>query len=94
MNLIRAADKQRYAACCERRIIPCQYRDAATLDLLNIRVDFDRLITAIGWRLYSYIVDRLAFVELVWEFYATFEFDLSSGYTVSTPNVIRFRLMG
>ena len=31
---------------------------------------------------------------MVGQFYATFEFDLPRGYTVSTPNVIRFRLMG
>ncbi|XP_027081029.1 uncharacterized protein [Coffea arabica] len=94
LNFTRAADKQRYATCCERRITPYRYRNAATLDLLNIRVDFDRLIRAIGWRPYTYIVDRPAFVELVREFYAIFEFDLPTGYTVSTPNVIRFRLMG
>ncbi|XP_071902173.1 uncharacterized protein [Coffea arabica] len=94
LDFTNPADRQRYASCCERRIIPCRYRDTATLGLLNIRVDFDRLIEAIGWLPYPRILDRPAFVELVREFYATFEFNLPTGYTVSTPNVIRFRLMG
>ena len=94
LDFPKAADKRRYEAACERRIIPCRYRDPATLGLLNISVPFHDLIEAIGWRPYSRITDLPAFVELVREFYATFEFDLPTNYTVSTPDVIRFRLMG
>ena len=68
--------------------------DAATMGILNIRVAFDRLITAIKWHPYANIVDYPAFVKLVKEFYVTFEFDLPTSYIVSTSNVIRFHLMG
>ena len=94
LTFTRAADKQRYATGCEWRITPCRFLDTATMVLLNIRVDFVRLIRAIGWRPYANIVNRSAFVELVRKFYATFKFDLPIGYTVSTPSVIRFLLMG
>ena len=51
------------------------------------------MFTAIGWRPYLDIFCP-AFVELTREFYATFEFELPSRFTLATPNVIRFRLMG
>ena len=35
-----------------------------------------------------------AFVELIREFYSTFEFELPARYTVETPDVIHFHLMG
>lgn len=94
LNFTRAVDQRRYAICCERRITPFRYLDATTLGLLGIRVPFDRLIDGITWRPYSRIVDCPTFVELVREFYTTFEFTITTGYTVSTPDVIRFRLMG
>lgn len=51
------------------------------------------MYTAIGWRPYL-AVFQPAFVELTREFYSIFEFELPTRYTVETPNVIRFRLMG
>ena len=59
---------------------------------LGIRKEVERMFTAIGWGPYAKIF-CLAFVELVREFYSTFEFDLPTGYTVDTLNVIHFRLM-
>ena len=63
------------------------------MDVLRIREEVERMFTAIGWRSYLDIFCP-TFVELVKEFYSTFEFDLPTGYTVDTPNVIHFRLMG
>ena len=51
------------------------------------------MYTAIGWRPYLDIFQP-AFVELTREFYTTFKFELPTRYTVATPDIIHFRLMG
>ena len=60
---------------------------------LGIQEEVERMYTAIGWRPYL-AISQPAFVELTREFYSTFEFNLPARYTVETPNVIHFRLMG
>ena len=60
---------------------------------LGIREEVDQMFTNIGWRPYRDIFCP-AFVELIREFYSTFEFELPTRYTVETPNIIHFRLMG
>ena len=48
---------------------------------------------AIGWTRYAAII-LPAFTELTWEFYATFKFNVPDEFSVTTPGVVRFRLMG
>ena len=60
---------------------------------LGIRADVERMFTTIGWRPYAAVYCPV-FVELVREFYVTFEFVLPTGYSITTLDVIRFRLMG
>lgn len=51
------------------------------------------MFATIGWS--NYIpIQCPAFVKLTREFYATFEFDLPQEFTFTTPNVIRFPLLG
>mgnify|MGYP004712056229 CR=1 FL=1 len=87
LNYTRAADKQKYAQCCERWIIPCKCIDKFSIAALGVEEEIYQMFNAIGWRPFLNILCP-AFVELVRKFYATFEFDLPTGYTVITPNVI------
>ena len=93
MTFTKVVHKERYAAVCTRKIIPCKFIHVSTLDLLNIRDEVTRRIAAIGWTNYASIV-LPAFTELTWEFYATFEFNIPDEFSVTTPDVVRFRLMG
>ena len=71
LSFTGAADKEQYATACIRKIILCKFIYGPTLDLLNIRDEVTRKLTAIGWTNYASIV-LPAFIELIWEFYATF----------------------
>ncbi|XP_071909384.1 uncharacterized protein [Coffea arabica] len=93
LTFTRPADQQRYAKVCERRIIPCKTWEKLTVMGLGIREELEQMFTAIGWLPYLDILCP-AFVELTREFYSTFEFEFPTRFTVETPNVIRFRLMG
>ena len=93
LTFTRAADRERYAAACTRKLIPYKYIHDPTLDLLNIRDVFARQLAAIGWIRYVAII-LSAFTELTWDFYATFEFNIPDEFSVTTPGVVRFRLMG
>lgn len=93
LTFTRAADQKRYENCCKRSIIPCKFIHFPTLDALKITDSVRDMFAAIGWSKY-FTIQCPAFVELTREFYATFEFDLPHEYTVTTPNVVRFRLLG
>ena len=79
--------------CCKQRIIPCKCLDKIIMSALGIQEKVEWMFTAIGWGPYVEIFCP-TFVDLVRGFYSTFEFDLPTRYTVDTPNVIWFRLMG
>ena len=53
----------------------------------------DRLFAAIGWQRYL-TIDYPSYSELSWEVYTTFSFDKPSNLTLSTPDVVKFRLLG
>ena len=93
LTFTRPADQERYAKVCERRITPSKTWEKLTVMGLGIREEVEQMFTAIGWRSYLDILCP-AFVELTREFYSTFEFELPTRYTVDTPQVIHFRLMG
>ena len=60
---------------------------------MNVNDNFDFLIDKIGLRKFV-DVDCLSYVELIREFYATFQFNVPNDFTLHTPDVIKFRLMG
>lgn len=93
LTFTKVADKERYKVCCERRIIPCKFIHDSTLDTLNIKDEVTRRITTIGWTNYT-VIALPAFIDLTWEFYATFEFNLPAEFSMMTPNFIRYCLMG
>ncbi|KAH9784028.1 hypothetical protein KPL71_009511 [Citrus sinensis] len=86
-------EKERYKDISTRKILPAKYIHYPTLEKLNVKDNFDSLIDKIGLRKFV-DVDCLGYVELIREFYATFQFNMPNDFTLHTPNVIKFRLMG
>ncbi|KAL0320096.1 UNVERIFIED_CONTAM: hypothetical protein Sradi_5271100 [Sesamum radiatum] len=85
--------RERYFAIRVRKIIPCKVLHQPTITDLNISTSFTLLVENIGWKcFFDCNVD--SFTELVHEFYSTFEFTTPSDLTLSTPNVLKFRLLG
>ena len=60
---------------------------------MDVKDNFDSLIDKIGLRKFV-DVDCLGYVELIREFYATFQFNIPNDFTLHTPDVLKFRLMG
>ncbi|KAH9751265.1 hypothetical protein KPL71_014224 [Citrus sinensis] len=86
-------EKERYKDISTRKILPAKYIHYPTLEKLNVKDNFDSLIDKIGLRKFV-DVDCLGYVELIREFYATFQFTMPNDFTLHTPDVIKFRLMG
>ncbi|KAH9782757.1 hypothetical protein KPL71_009045 [Citrus sinensis] len=86
-------EKERYKDISTRKILPAKYIHYPTLEKLNVKDNFDSLIDKIGLRKFV-DVDCLGYVELIREFYATFQFTMPNDFTLHTPEVIKFRLMG
>ncbi|KAH9716328.1 hypothetical protein KPL71_021425 [Citrus sinensis] len=86
-------EKERYKDISKRKILPAKYIHYPTLEKLNVKDNFDYLIDKIGLRKFV-DVDCLGYVELIREFYATFQFNIPNDFTLHTPNVIKFKLMG
>ena len=86
-------EKERYKDISTRKILPAKYIHYPTLEKLNVKDNFDSLIDKIGLRKFV-DVDCLGYVELIREFYATFQFTMPNDFTLYTPDVIKFRLMG
>ena len=76
-----------------RPFAACKSVHHPTLDHLHIASDVDRLFAAIGWQRYL-TIDYPSYSELSWEVYTTFSFDKPSNLTLSTPDVVKFRLLG
>ncbi|KAH9779128.1 hypothetical protein KPL71_007608 [Citrus sinensis] len=86
-------EKERYKDISTCKILPAKYIHYLTLEKLNVKDNFDSLIDKIGLRKFV-DVDCLGYVELIREFYATFQFNMPNDFTLHTPDVIKFRLMG
>ncbi|KAH9753491.1 hypothetical protein KPL71_015087 [Citrus sinensis] len=67
---------------------PAEQQRNAT-QLAYARDNFDYLIDKIGLRKFI-DVDCLGYVELIREFYATFQFNMPNDFTLHTPDVIKF----
>ena len=86
-------EKERYKDISKRKILPAKYIHYPTLEKLNVKNNFDSLIDKIGLRKFV-DVDCLGYVELIRDFYATFQFNIPNDFTLHAPDVIKFRLMG
>ena len=64
-------EKERYKDIFKRKILPAKYIHYPTLEKLNVKDNFNSLIDKIGLRKFV-DVDCLGYVELIREFYATF----------------------
>ena len=64
-------EKERYKDISKRKILPAKYIHYPTLEKLNVKDNFNSLIDKIGLRKFV-DVDCLGYVELIREFYATF----------------------
>lgn len=93
-NLTFAAKiaKQRYEDIKARGIVTCKYIDHSTVDTLGLRENVFAYIDNIGWQVFCGIRCP-TYVELVREFYTTYEFKKPMPMTLDEP-VIHFRLMG
>ncbi|KAL2515361.1 putative RNA-dependent RNA polymerase 1 [Forsythia ovata] len=60
---------------------------------LNIETNVLELIDNIGWQNY-FSIQYPAYIELVREFYTTFEFKKPEDFKLNSPRVVQFRLMG
>ena len=85
--------KDLYSEISTKSIVPCKCVHYPTLDELGIRDKFDAMVDGIGWRSY-FQINCPAFIELTREFYTTFSFTRPEGFTLDSPNVVRYRLMG
>ncbi|KAG8387554.1 hypothetical protein BUALT_Bualt02G0033400 [Buddleja alternifolia] len=83
----------RYYELCRYPIIPGKYVDYDALNALNICDEFVALVDGIGWGGYFH-VKLPAFIELTREFYTTFKFNKTKDLTLTSPGVVKFRLMG
>ncbi|KAG8391683.1 hypothetical protein BUALT_Bualt01G0212800 [Buddleja alternifolia] len=83
----------RYNELCRYPIIPGKCVDYDALNALNIRDEFVALVDGIGWSGYFH-VKLPAFIELTREFYTTFKFNKTKDLTLTSPVVVKFRLMG
>ncbi|KAG8377679.1 hypothetical protein BUALT_Bualt08G0057900 [Buddleja alternifolia] len=83
----------RYNALCRYPIIPGKCVDYDVLNVLNICDEFVALVDGIGWSGYFH-VKLPAFIELTREFYTTFKFNKPKDLTLTSPDVVKFRLMG
>ncbi|KAG8371070.1 hypothetical protein BUALT_Bualt13G0048700 [Buddleja alternifolia] len=82
----------RYNALCRYPIIPGKCVDYDALNVLNICDEFVALVDGIGWSGYFH-VKLPAFIELTREFYTTFKFNKTKDLTLTSPGVVKFRLM-
>ncbi|KAG8378762.1 hypothetical protein BUALT_Bualt07G0018800 [Buddleja alternifolia] len=85
--------QKRYNELCRYPIIPSKCVDYDALNALNIRDEFVALVDGIGWSGYFH-VKFPAFIELTREFYTTFKFNKTKDLTLTSPGVVKFRLMG
>ncbi|KAK9181038.1 hypothetical protein WN944_024175 [Citrus x changshan-huyou] len=85
-------EKERYKDISTRKILTAKYIHYPTLEKLNVKDNFDSLIDKIGLRKFV-DVDCLGYVELIREFYATFQFNIPDDFTLHTPDVIKFRTL-
>ena len=86
-------EKKMYKDISKRKILLAKYIHYPTLEKLNVKDNFDSLIDKIG--LHKFVdVDCLGHVELIREFYATFQFNIPNDFALHTLDVIKFRLMG
>ncbi|KAG8365288.1 hypothetical protein BUALT_Bualt18G0088900 [Buddleja alternifolia] len=85
--------KTRYTDLCRYPIILGKFVDFDTLDALHIRDEFVALVDGIGWSGYFHVKPP-AFIELTREFYTTFKFNKPKDLTLTSPGVVKFRLMG
>lgn len=92
LTFTKKSEKDRYIALCKKQIIPCSFIHHPTLEVLQIRMEVLELIQNMGWESY-FAVTCPAYIKLVREFYATFEFIKPENLTLSSPGVVRFRLM-
>ncbi|KAH9715904.1 hypothetical protein KPL71_021247 [Citrus sinensis] len=84
-------EKKMYKYISKRKILPAKYIHYPTLEKLNVKDNFDSLIDKIGLRKFVDVdVDCLGYVELIREFYATFQFNIPNDFTLHTPDVIKF----
>ncbi|KAG8370011.1 hypothetical protein BUALT_Bualt14G0073200 [Buddleja alternifolia] len=83
----------RYYELCRYPIIAGKYVDYDALNALNICDEFVALVDGIGWGGYFH-VKLPAFIELTREFYTTFKFNKTKDLTLTSPGVVKFRLMG
>ena len=63
------------------------------MDTLNITAAVIKLIANIRWQNY-FSITCPAYIELVREFYTTFKFTKPINFTLNSPGVVKFRLMG
>ena len=84
-------EKERYKDISTCKILPAKYIHYPTFEKLNVKDNFDSLIDKIGFRKFV-DGDCLGYVELIREFYATFQFNIPNDFTLHTPDVIKFRL--
>ncbi|KAG8386865.1 hypothetical protein BUALT_Bualt03G0193400 [Buddleja alternifolia] len=85
--------QKRYIDLCRYPIIPGKGDDFDALTALNICDEFVALVDGIGWSGY-FQVKFQAFIELMREFYTTFKFNKPKDLTLTSPGVVKFRLMG
>ena len=84
LSFTKKKDKERYQEICRRPIIPCKYIHSPTMEALDISIAVFELIDNIGRQNYFFITCP-AFVELVREFYTTFEFNKPANFTLHSP---------
>ena len=86
------AHKVRYKAILSKKFIPCKYIDTPSTRCLKIDDEVWQYVRNIGWLSYF---DSLypSYTSLCHEFYTTFEFNKLEPLTLSSPGVVKFRLM-
>lgn len=92
LTFTKKTKKDRYWALCHKNIIPCEYIHHSNLETLSIKPEILGLIQKTGKESY-FSITFPAYIELVLEFYMTFEFLKPDNFTISIPRVVRFRLM-
>lgn len=84
-------EKERYEEIRKLPIVPSKCAHNPTLKTLKIWLDVMKLIYNISWSLY-YNVDVPTYIELVREFYTTYQFLKPKTFNLYTSNLISFRL--
>lgn len=93
LTFLMSSEKERNGEICTLPIVAGKIIHHHTLESLNIKYGVFELICDNGWESH-FKIDFPIYVELVGEFYAIFQFKKVINFTLKTPNLIIFRLMG